>query len=81
MLIEAKAPILIAGQGVLYAEASDELTALADLLDLPVMTTTSNAKNEPLVWSVRIPSEPSCRPTDTLVDTTVALETVSSPTP
>ena len=40
MLIEAKAPIVIAGQGVLYAEASDELVALADLLDIPVMTTT-----------------------------------------
>ncbi len=40
MLIEAKSPIVIAGQGVLYAEASDELVAFADLLDIPVMTTT-----------------------------------------
>jgi thiamine pyrophosphate-dependent acetolactate synthase large subunit-like protein len=40
LLIAAKAPIVIAGQGVLYAEASDELVALADLLDIPVMTTT-----------------------------------------
>ncbi len=40
MLIAAKAPIVIAGQGVLYAEACDELLALADLLELPVMTTT-----------------------------------------
>ncbi|HEX3974327.1 MAG TPA: thiamine pyrophosphate-requiring protein [Stellaceae bacterium] len=40
MLIEAKSPIVIAGQGVLYAEACDELVALADLLDIPVMTTT-----------------------------------------
>lgn len=40
MLIAAKAPIVIAGQGVLYAEAGDELVALADLLDIPVMTTT-----------------------------------------
>jgi acetolactate synthase I/II/III large subunit len=40
MLIAAKAPIVIAGQGVLYAGASDELVAFADLLDLPVMTTT-----------------------------------------
>jgi len=32
--------MIIAGQGVLYAEATDELLALADLLDTPVMTTT-----------------------------------------
>ena len=40
MLIDAKMPILIAGQGVMYAEACDELLALAELLDVPVMTTT-----------------------------------------
>ena len=40
MLIEAQSPIIIAGQGVLYAEASAELVALAELLDIPVMTTT-----------------------------------------
>ncbi|MGE0260612.1 MAG: thiamine pyrophosphate-requiring protein [Alphaproteobacteria bacterium] len=40
MLLQAKAPIIIAGQGVLYAEATDELQAFAELLDLPVMTTT-----------------------------------------
>ncbi|HEX5453720.1 MAG TPA: thiamine pyrophosphate-requiring protein [Stellaceae bacterium] len=40
VLSEAKAPIVIAGQGVLYAEASAELVAFAELLDIPVMTTT-----------------------------------------
>ena len=40
LLIAAKVPMIIAGQGVLYAEATDELLALADLLDTPVMTTT-----------------------------------------
>jgi thiamine pyrophosphate-dependent acetolactate synthase large subunit-like protein len=40
MLIAARCPIIIAGQGVLYAEASAELLALAELLDIPVMTTT-----------------------------------------
>ena len=33
-------PMIIAGQGVLYAEASDELLQLAELLQAPVMTTT-----------------------------------------
>jgi len=40
MLIAARCPMIIAGQGVLYAEASDELLSLAQLLDTPVMTTT-----------------------------------------
>jgi acetolactate synthase-1/2/3 large subunit len=40
MLLQAKSPIIIAGQGVLYGEATDELLAFAELLDIPVMTTT-----------------------------------------
>ena len=40
MLLAAKTPMIIAGQGVLYAEASHELVKLAELLDTPVMTTT-----------------------------------------
>ncbi|MBV8889404.1 MAG: thiamine pyrophosphate-requiring protein [Alphaproteobacteria bacterium] len=40
LLVEARRPMIIAGQGVLYAEASPELLALAELLDAPVMTTT-----------------------------------------
>src|SRR5262249_23105782 len=39
-LIAAKTPIIIARQGVLYAEACDGLLKLAELLDAPVMTTT-----------------------------------------
>jgi acetolactate synthase-1/2/3 large subunit len=38
-LIEAERPVIQAGQGVLYAEASAELVELAELLDAPVMTT------------------------------------------
>jgi acetolactate synthase-1/2/3 large subunit len=39
VLVDAKRPIIHAGQGVLYAEASDELRELAELLGAPVMTT------------------------------------------
>ena len=39
MLREARRPVIHAGQGVLYAEATDELIELAELLQAPVMTT------------------------------------------
>ena len=39
MLLDARCPMVQAGQGVLYAEATPELVELAELLDLPVMTT------------------------------------------
>ncbi|HEV8726115.1 MAG TPA: thiamine pyrophosphate-requiring protein [Candidatus Binatia bacterium] len=38
ILVQAKSPVIIAGQGVLYAEATDELTKLAELLQAPVTT-------------------------------------------
>lgn len=38
-LIEARNPIIRAGQGVLYAQAWDELKELAELLQIPVFTT------------------------------------------
>lgn len=38
-LVTAKRPVLIAGHGVLYAEAWDELRTLAELLQIPVTTT------------------------------------------
>src|SRR5207249_1498035 len=39
VLVEARRPLIHAGQGVLYAEATDELVELAELLQAPVMTT------------------------------------------
>jgi thiamine pyrophosphate-dependent acetolactate synthase large subunit-like protein len=38
-LLAANQPVLCAGQGVLYAEATNELVELAETLDAPVMTT------------------------------------------
>jgi len=38
-LLAAERPILHAGQGVLYAEATDELVQVAEFLQAPVMTT------------------------------------------
>lgn len=39
VLLQARNPVIIAGQGVLYAEASSELLELSELLQIPVMTT------------------------------------------
>src|ERR1043166_6566278 len=38
ILVQAKSPVIIAGQGVLYAEASEELVELSELLQAPVTT-------------------------------------------
>jgi acetolactate synthase-1/2/3 large subunit len=40
VLVEARHPVIHAGQGVLYAEAWNELLELAELLQIPVMTTS-----------------------------------------
>jgi len=51
-LLAAKSPVLFAGQGILYAEAWDELKALAELLQIPVMTSLNGKsafpENHPL---------------------------------
>ena len=38
-LLAAEAPVINAGQGVLYAEATDDLVEFAELTNIPVMTT------------------------------------------
>jgi acetolactate synthase-1/2/3 large subunit len=63
-LLAAKNPILWAGQGVLYAEASDRLAALAELIPAPVVMTNPGksaiADNHPLALgaSTRSRSKP-----------------------
>lgn len=39
LLLEAENPVIWAGQGVLYAEATNELRTLAELAQIPVITT------------------------------------------
>jgi thiamine pyrophosphate-dependent acetolactate synthase large subunit-like protein len=46
-LLAAEHPIIHAGQGVLYAEATDELVRVAEFLQAPVMTTLSGKSGFP----------------------------------
>ena len=51
-LLAAKNPLIYAGQGVLWAEASEELVQFAELVNVPVMTTNTGKsafpENHPL---------------------------------
>ena len=51
-LLKAKAPVINAGQGVMYAEATDDLIEFAELVNVPVMTTLAGKsafpENHPL---------------------------------
>jgi len=51
-LLKASSPIIVAGQGVLYSQATEELLAFAELAQLPVMTTLAGKsafpENHPL---------------------------------
>ena len=57
LLLNANDPIIYAGEGVIYAGASAELTALAELLNAPVITTLKAKgafpENHPLFVGVR----------------------------
>ena len=62
LLLSAKNPILWAGQGVIYAEATDELVKLAELIPAPVMTTNPGKsafpENHPLALGASTRSQP-----------------------
>ena len=47
VLLEARSPVIHAGQGVMYAEATEELKQLAELLQVPVMTTLAGKSSFP----------------------------------
>ena len=55
-LMSAQRPVIMAGQGVMYAEATAELMELAELLQIPVMTTLEGKsafpENHPLSLGV-----------------------------
>tara|TARA_B100000959_G_scaffold28442_2_gene27423 strand:- start:3878 stop:5521 length:1644 start_codon:yes stop_codon:yes gene_type:complete len=46
-LLKAKAPVINAGQGTLYAEATDELIEFAEIVNVPVMTTLAGKSAYP----------------------------------
>ena len=57
LLLEAKNPLIYAGEGVIYAGASEELKAFAELVNTPVITTLKAKgafpENHPLFVGVR----------------------------
>ena len=55
-LCQARYPIIHAGQGVMYAKATDELVELAELLQVPVMTTLVGKSGFPEVHPLALGS-------------------------
>jgi acetolactate synthase-1/2/3 large subunit len=62
VLLRSTAPVIHAGQGVLYAGATRELVRLAELLDAPVLTTNTGKsafpENHPLACGAAVVSAP-----------------------
>ena len=61
-LLEARRPLILAGQGVLYAEASAELKELAELLQIPVMTTLEGKSAFPEDHALALGTGAGCMP-------------------
>ena len=55
-LLRAERPVVLAGSGVLYAQASEELLELAEYLQLPVMTTMEGKSAFPEVHPLALGS-------------------------
>ena len=55
-LCQARYPVIHAGQGVMYAEATDELVELAELLKIPVVTTLLGKSGFPEVHPLALGS-------------------------
>ncbi len=57
LLLQAQNPLIYAGEGVIYADAADDLKALAELVNAPVITTLKAKgalpENHPLFVGVR----------------------------
>jgi thiamine pyrophosphate-dependent acetolactate synthase large subunit-like protein len=62
LLLKSDCPVIHAGQGVMFADATDELVALAELLQAPVFTTNSGKsafpENHPLALGAFVISAP-----------------------
>ena len=56
VLCQARYPVIHAGQGVMYAEASEELIELAELLQAPVVTTLLGKSSFPETHSLALGS-------------------------
>jgi acetolactate synthase I/II/III large subunit len=62
MLLAAKHPLLLAGQGVLYADASNQLAALAELIPAPVLTTNPGKSAIPETHPLALGASTRSRP-------------------
>jgi acetolactate synthase-1/2/3 large subunit len=62
VLLAAKHPLLLAGQGVLYAAASDQLAALAELIPAPVLTTNPGKSAIPETHPLALGASTRSRP-------------------
>jgi acetolactate synthase-1/2/3 large subunit len=62
VFLQAKNPLINAGQGVLYAEATAELVELAELLQVPVTTTLEGKSAFPEDHPLALGSSATCMP-------------------